>query len=58
VTARNSDSVNRLFSQLISRLAELVRLEAPQVVGGLDEVEQRGLRGNSHAMLLNYRLLA
>jgi hypothetical protein len=53
MAAGDSDSVNGLLPQLIRHLAKLARLELPESVGGIDAVEQRGLGGNSHAMLLN-----
>ena len=58
VTAGDGYRVDCLLAQLIGDLAQLFRLELPQVIRGLDEVEQRGFRGNSHSMLLltTYRL--
>ena len=52
MAAGHGDSVDGLLAQLVRHLAKLARLELPEVVRGLDLVEQRGLGGNSHAMLL------
>ena len=49
------DGVDGLLAQLVRHLAKLARFELSEVVRGLDLVEQRGLGGNSHAMLLKDR---
>src|SRR6202040_4457898 len=52
MAAGHGDSVDGLLAQLVRHLAKLARLELPYVVRGLGLVGQRGLGGNSHAMLL------
>ena len=52
MAAGHRDGIDRLLAQLVRHLAKLARLELPEVVRGLDLVEQWGLGGNSHAMLL------
>jgi len=51
----HGDGVDGLLAQLVRDLAKLARFELSEVVRGLDLVEQRGLGGNSHAMLLKDR---
>ena len=42
MAAGGGHSIDRLLAQFVGDLAQLARLEAPEVVGGLDEVEQWG----------------
>ena len=52
MAAGDGNRVDGFLAQFVRNLAQLARFEASEVVGGLDEVKQRGLRRNSHAMLL------
>ena len=42
MTAGDGDGVDRLLPQFVGDLPQLARIEASEVVGGLDEVEQWG----------------
>src|SRR5580692_11714939 len=54
MAAGDSDSIDRLPAQFVRDLTKLVGFEAPEVVWGLDVVEQWGLRQNRHATLLKF----
>jgi hypothetical protein len=43
MAASHGDRVNRLAAQLVGNLPQLTGLEAPEVLGGLNLVEQWGL---------------
>ncbi len=55
MAAGHGNGVDRLLAQFVGDLPQLARFEAPEVVRGLDEVEQRGLGGNRHAYAPFYR---
>jgi hypothetical protein len=50
MSSRDGDGVDRLLAQLVGELAQLARLEAPQVGGRADEVKKRGLGGLGQRM--------
>ena len=52
MAASDGDRIDRLPAQLVGHLPQLTGLEAPEVLGSLDLVEQWGLRRNRHATLL------